>query len=130
MHFFKVTYKNRRDSRAWIRRFLRDERGNVESSLVLIPLIFLFLATLQIVIALNFRNLGEVFVQSEATSQAIAGEVDVDAEISTLDRFGNLRLLTIERLQEIPTLIPGLAELLGREPSIKVRGTAVIEEIR
>ena len=130
MHFFKVTYKNRRDSRAWIRRFLRDERGNVESSLVLIPLIFLFLATLQIVIALNFRNLGEVFVQSEATSQAIAGEVDVDAEITTLDRFGNLRLLTIERLQEIPTLIPGLAELLGREPSIKVRGTAVIEEIR
>ena len=130
MPFFEVTSKSLRDSRAWIRRFLRDERGNVESSLVLIPLIFLFLATLQIVIALNFRNLGEVFVQSEATSQAIAGEVDVDAEISTLDRFGNLRLLTIERLQEIPTLIPGLAELLGREPSIKVRGTAVIEEIR
>ena len=130
MPFFEVTSKSLRGSRTWIRRFLRDERGNVESSLVLIPLIFLFLATLQIVIALNFRNLGEVFVQSEATSQAIAGEVDVDAEISTLDRFGNLRLLTIERLQEIPTLIPGLAELLGREPSIKVRGTAVIEEIR
>lgn len=114
----------------WVVRFLRDERGNVESSLVVIPLIFLFLATLQIVVALNFRNMGEVFVQSEATSQAIAGEVDVDAEISTLDRFGNLRLLTIERLQEIPTLIPGLAQLLGRDPSIKVRGSAVIEEIR
>lgn len=114
----------------WVVRFLRDERGNVESSLVVIPLIFLFLATLQIVVALNFRNMGEVFVQSEATSQAIAGEVDVDAEISTLDRFGNLRLLTIERLQEIPNLIPGLAQLLGRDPSIKVRGSAVIEEIR
>lgn len=113
-----------------VSRFIEGERGNVESSLVVIPLIFLFLATMQIIVAINMKSIDHALVQSEATEQAISGVVDVDATIHRIDLYNDIRLLVIRRVGEIPQLIPGLALLLGRKPEISMNGAAIIEETR
>ena len=113
-----------------IRYFLCDQRGNVESSLVVIPLIFLFLASMQVIVAINFKNIDHALVQSEATQQAISGEVDEDATIHRIDIYNDIRLLVIKRVREIPQLIPGLPQLLGRNPEINMSGVSIIEETR
>ena len=109
---------------------IREERGNVESSLVLIPLIFLFLAIFQIIITINFKSIDHAVVQSEATQQAILGEVDPEARLHRIDLYNDIRLLVIERVRSIPQIVPGLASLLGREPEVRMNGVAVIEEPR
>lgn len=114
----------------FFRRVLREERGNVESSLVLVPLIFLFLATFQIIIAINFKSIDHALVQSEATQQAIAGEVNQGDRVHRIDLYNDIRLLVIERVQQIPSIIPGLAQILGRTPAIDLNGVAIIEEPR
>ncbi len=53
----------------------KSERGNVESFLVLIPLIFLFLLVFQLVVALYQRNVAIYEVQSIANRIATSGEV-------------------------------------------------------
>ena len=45
---------------------LRQEHGNVESSLVLIPLIFLFLIAVELIVATNLRNSEFSLAQSDA----------------------------------------------------------------
>jgi len=109
---------------------ISSERGDVESSLVLIPLIFLFLAIFQIIIAINFKSIDHALVQSEATSQAITGEVDESARIHRIDLYNDIRLVVIERVRKIPALVPGLQEILGRELESRRNGVAVIEEGR
>ena len=109
---------------------LRDETGNVESSLVLIPLIFLFLAIFQIIIVINFKSIDHALVQSEATSQAIVGEIDEDAHIHRIDIYNDIRLMVITRVRSIPSLIPGLETILGRAPEITMNGVSIIEETR
>ena len=113
-----------------MKELLWDNRGNVESSLVVLPLIFLFLITFQIIVAINFKSIDHALVQSEATQQAIVGEVDSDATIHRIDLYNDIRLLVIKRVQSIPSLVPGLAELLGRSPEIDMNGVAIIEETR
>lgn len=122
--------RNEQGNVAKLKALIRNEQGNVESSLVLIPLIFLFLTTLQVIVAIEYRNIERVFVQSEATTQAIEGDADSDAEIRTLDRFGNVRLLIIRRVREIPTLVPGLNQLFGHQLTLETKGAALIEEVR
>lgn len=107
-----------------------DERGNVESSLVLIPLIFLFLVIFQLIIAINFKSIDHALVQSEATQQAIIGEVDEDARIHRIDLYNDIRLMVISRARALPSLVPGLATILGRDPEITMHGVAVLEETR
>ena len=111
-------------------RLLREDRGNVESSLVVVPLIFLFLATFQIIIAINFKNIDHALVQSEATQQAIVGQVKQDDRVHRIDLYNDIRLLVIQRVQQIPSILPGLAQILGRTPAIDVNGVAIIEEPR
>ena len=54
---------------------IKDERGSVESALVMIPLITLFLITLQLIVTVNFRNLDLTTVQNRASAQATQQQV-------------------------------------------------------
>ena len=53
-------------------KFIIDERGNVESSLVLIPLLVLFLVGFQLATAVHGRNINALEAQAEATSRAVS----------------------------------------------------------
>ncbi len=55
---------------------IKSERGNVESFLVMIPLIILFLIVFQLVVALYQRNIATYEVQNIANRIAINGGLD------------------------------------------------------
>ena len=107
-----------------------DEDGNVESSLTIIPLLLLFLATIQIITTVNFRNIDFANTQSQASLQSVHQIVEPGDHLIPLEsgRFGDeLRLLVVKREREIPSIFPGLAQLLnGRK--LKTEGAAVYEE--
>lgn len=114
--------------RAW-----RDERGNVESSLTLIPLLFLFLIGVQLILAIHARDVDSIRVSDGASKRAISGNFrDSDREtlLNSPDRFSNISLLIAQESRKIPELIPGLSRLLGRDLETDVRGVAVIENTR
>ena len=54
-----------------IKKVFAREDANVESALVLIPLLILFLMGAQIIVATNMRNLDMAIAQGEAASRAI-----------------------------------------------------------
>ena len=106
------------------------EDGNVESSLVIIPLLLLFLATLQIITTINFRNIDFANTQSQASLQSIHQIVEPRDHLISIDSGGfgdKLRLLVVRKEREIPPIFPGLAQLLnGRK--LRTEGAAVYEE--
>ena len=111
---------------------LRKDRGNVESAMVLIPLLTLFLVGIQLIIATNLRNGDLALAQSDASSRAISGEVNYSDEIIELDSpdpFTHIRLLISSRRSLVPRIVPGLVELLGGAPTTDVKGIAVMEEV-
>ena len=55
---------------------IKSERGNVESFLVMLPLIILFLIVFQLVVALYQRNIATYEVQNIANRIAINGSLD------------------------------------------------------
>ena len=63
---------------------IKSERGNVESFLVLIPLVILFLLVFQLVIALYQRNVSTYEVQSIANRIAITGELRSSSDESLI----------------------------------------------
>jgi hypothetical protein len=85
---------------------------------------------LQIISAIYLRNGEQIAVQSEASTRAISGEIrngDQVIEIGNVSgRFGRKILLTHEQ-KSIPTLIPGLAALMGKKMTTSLTGVAVIE---
>lgn len=110
--------------------FIRSERGNLESSLVLFPLLFLFLCSFQIISAIYIRNGEQLSVQSEASVRSISGEIASGDQVIKLGNSAGRfvpRILLTQRRRSIPTLIPGLTSLLGRELSTSIKGVAVIE---
>ena len=114
-----------------LRRFADDERGNTESALVLVPLIFLFLCAMQLVVVIFLRNESSVISQSQASTRAISGEFLPTDKIITLrspDRFQELKLLVTKESQEFPLLIPGLARILGGTIKSDQSGIAIVEE--
>ena len=115
-----------------LKRLIRDESGSVESALVLIPLLFLFLSSIQIVSAIHLRNTDLSDVQSQASSRAISGKYakeDSILNISSRSNFEDLQLLIVSKRREIPILIPGLSRLLGGKIQSDVTGVAVIESL-
>ena len=113
-----------------LRQFLKDEKGSAESAMVLIPVIFLFLCSMQLVTALFYRNEGLRDVQSQASTRAISGEVangDKFISISSPDSFEDLKLLIVKKRQDIPTLVPGIGNFLGHRLESDVTGIAVVE---
>jgi len=112
---------------------LKDERGNIESSLTLIPLLFLFLIGIQIILAISMRNADSLAASDQASTRAISGEFsqfDREKRLASPDRFSNLSILLTQQSRKIPQLVPGLSLLLGRELETDGRGIAVIENTR
>lgn len=113
-------------------RKARQESGNVESSLVLIPLVFLFLISVELIVATNLRNSDFALAQSDASSRAISGVVtssDQVIELSSPDSFTHMKLLITRRKHSLPQLVPGLVALLGGNAVVEVNGAAVMENL-
>ena len=111
----------------------KDERGNVESSLVLIPLLFLFLIAVQLILAIGMRNADSLHVSDQASTRAISGifsESDREEKLKSPDRFSHLSILITTQSRKIPALVPGLTALLGRDLETDVQGIAIIENTR
>ncbi|MFM1968425.1 MAG: hypothetical protein RL590_1282 [Actinomycetota bacterium] len=111
-----------------LRLHLAREDGNIESALVIIPLLILFLIGAQIIAAINLRNADLAMAQGDAAARAISQDFHADDELIEIGgRVGKIRVLVTHRSHSIPQLIPGLVELLGRTPVTDVVGVAVIE---
>ena len=111
-------------------KYLHSEDGNVESALVIIPLIALFLATLQLIATVNLRNVDMAKTQNKASYQAIWQEInpgDQEIKLASGSPFEKLRLVVVKAEREIPQIFPGVSALLGGK-KIRTTGTAVIEE--
>ena len=110
--------------------WLKADSGNVESALVMIPLISLFLITLQLIATVNLRNVDMTSAQNRASFQAVQQKVFPEDQIITLksgDFFSRLRLLVVRVEREIPQIFPGVSQLIGAK-KIKTTGTSVYEE--
>jgi len=111
---------------------VKDERGSVESALVLIPLLILFLVTMQIGVAINFRNIDRTFAQSEASERAISGQFtsgDRVMEVNPFGTFNSLGILITRKISSIPILIPFIGSFINRGHRSDVTGIAVIETL-
>jgi hypothetical protein len=113
-----------------MKNFLKSEEGNIESAMVLIPLIFLFLCGMQLTSTVFIRNLEIAKVQSEASTKAISHQLqseDLILPIETQNRWESQNLLVVNRDREVPIILPGLSKILGGRLLSSVKGVAVIE---
>jgi hypothetical protein len=111
-----------------IRAHLAKEDGNVESALVLIPLLMVFLIGAQVIAATNLRNADLAMAQGDAAARAISQEFHPDDELIEIGGgVEKIRVLVTHRSHTVPQLVPGLIELLGGAPATDVVGIAVIE---
>ena len=111
-------------------KYLHSEDGNVESALVIVPLIALFLGTLQLIATVNYRNVDMTATQNKASYQAVWNQVnpgDQEIKLASGSTFEKLRLIVIKAEREVPQIFPGISRLLGGK-KIRTTGTAVIEE--
>lgn len=111
---------------------LRKDDGNVESAMVLIPLLILFLIGIELITATNLRNGDAALAQGDASRRAISGEIystDEVIELDSPDRFAHIRLLITHRRTTLPQMVPGLIALMGGSPSTDVKGAAIMETI-
>lgn len=116
-----------------LRKFLAEERGSVESSLVLLPLLTLFLISAQLTLAVHGRNMEKVSAQDEASSRAISGEFsesDTFLHIDSPDPNQNLDLVISYRSRSLPKFLPDITDSLGKEMRTEVSGIALIENQR
>jgi hypothetical protein len=113
-----------------LRTHVAREDGNVESALVIIPVLVLFLIGAQVIAATNLRNADLAMAQGDAASRAISQEFNADDEIIEIGgRIQRIRVLVTHRSHTVPQLLPGLIELMGGTPVTDVIGIAVVEPI-
>ena len=113
-----------------IRVYFSREDGNVESALVLIPMLFLFLIGAQVISATNLRNADLAMAQGEAAERAISQEFHADDEIVEIGGgVEKIRLLITHRSHTVLQLVPGLIEIFGGAPKTQVVGISVIEPV-
>ncbi len=109
----------------WLR-----EDGNVESALVLIPVLFLFLIGAQIIAATNLRNADLAMAQGDAAERAISQQFHADDEVIEIGGgIEKIRVLITHRSHSVLQLVPGLIEIFGGAPKTQVVGISVIEPI-
>ncbi len=115
----------------FVKNLWRSQDGVVESSLVMIPLIALFLLTVEMIVAVNYRNVDQTYAQSAASTEAISQVLSSSDEIisfSSPHSYDDLRLVVTHRTRLIPRVIAGLPFLSGTpEHSTDVKGVAVME---
>ena len=106
---------------------LRNERGSVESALVVIPLMTLFLISFQLVLAISSRNIETSYAQSAATHNSITGRFergDVIIDLNSPDAFNKLRAIVTTHNRALPNLLP---HLVNQENAISVHGFSILE---
>lgn len=115
----------------YLPRFLqavRKEDGNVESALVLIPMLILFLIGVQLIVATNIRNTEMALAQGDASARAISHQYQPGDEVLVVGgRIEKIQLLITHRTHTLPQILPGLVALMGGNPVSDVVGIAVIE---
>ena len=111
----------------FIKWFVRDD-GNIESVLVLIPLLILFLTGTQIIAATNLRNSDMAIAQGDAAARSISHQFQrSDQIIEVGGSFEKIRFLITHRSQTLPQLVPGLLAIMDGNPATDVVGISVIE---
>jgi hypothetical protein len=113
-------------------RYCADERGSVESAMVIIPLLILFLLGAQLIVATNMRSLDMAMTQSQASQRAITGVIYASDEVIDLnspDAFEKIRILVTHKSRAIPQLLPNFIAMISRNPRIDVSGIAVMENL-
>ena len=116
-----------------LRRLIREDDGSVESSLVLVPLLTLFLIAAQITVAIHERNMEKIAAQDEASVRAISGDfrdTDTYLHINSPDPHHNLDLVISHRKKPLPALVPGISKLTGSALTTEVSGIAIVENQR
>lgn len=114
-------------------RIARDERGNAESALVLIPLLILFLIGAQIAFAIHARNVGRVEAQNNASVRAISGEFTDDDNFIHIESSGdgqNLDLLITRSEGKVRDFLPGFLGGTSSTREVGVEGIAIVENSR
>jgi hypothetical protein len=109
-------------------QFFKKEDGNVESALVLIPMLILFLIGVQLIVATNIRNTEMALAQGDASARAISHQYQLGDEVRDVGgRIEKIRVLITHRTHMLPQIVPGLVALMGGNPASDVVGIAVIE---
>jgi len=109
-------------------QFLKKEDGNVESALVLIPILILFLIGVQLIVATNIRNTEMALAQGDASARAISHQYQLGDEVLDVGgRIEKIQVLITHRTHMLPQIVPGLVALMGGSPVSDVVGIAVIE---
>lgn len=109
-----------------LKRFIYCERGNVESGLVLIPLLTLFLIATQISVAIHARNMAKISAQDGASKRAISGQFldsDTFLHIYSPDRHQNLDFV----ISQEKSLVP---HVFLDPKTVEVSGIAIVENQR
>ena len=107
---------------------LKKDDGNVESALVLIPMLILFLIGMQLIVATNIRNAEMALAQGDASARAISHQYQVGDEVIEVGgRIEKIQVLVTHRTHLLPQIVPGLVALMGGNPFSDVVGIAVIE---
>jgi hypothetical protein len=117
-----------RKKRDQISQRLCKEDGNVESALVLIPMLILFLIGVQLTVAINIRNTEMALAQGDASARAISHQYQLGDEVFEVGGgLERIQVLITHRIRILPQVVPGLAALMGGNPASDVVGIAVIE---
>ena len=107
---------------------LKKDDGNVESALVLIPMLILFLIGVQLIVATNIRNAEMALAQGDAAARAISHQYQLGDEVYEVGgRIEKIQVLITHRTHLLPQIVPGLVALMGGRPVSNVVGIAVIE---
>ena len=120
--------KTAKQAKVRIFQFLQKEDGNVESALVLIPMLILFLIGMQLIVATNIRNTELALAQGDASARAISHQYQLGDEVLEVGgRIQKIQVLVTHRTHILPQIVPGLVSLMGGNPVSDVVGIAVIE---
>jgi hypothetical protein len=132
LHFLEKRKRNslrnrRKRDLADFAKTLRNERGSVESALVVIPLMTLFLISFQLVLTINNRNIDAAYAQSSATHSSITGRFESGDRVvnwNSADSSHDLRAVVSTRNQNLPNLVPFLG---SRNRVTEVHGFSILE---
>ena len=109
-------------------QFFKKEDGSVESALVLILMLILFLIGVQLIVATNIRNTEMALAQGDASARAISHQYQLGDEVLDVGgRIEKIQVLITHRTHMLPQIVPGLVALMGGNPVSDVVGIAVIE---
>ncbi len=106
---------------------IRSEEGSVESALVVIPLMALFLISFQLVLTVTNRNILASYAQSSATHSSITGQFvngDRVINLDSPDAFKELKAVVSTRNRQLPNLVPLLDQ---RDRQLRVNGFSILE---